>query len=337
MAILGKTGMDVKRIGLGGIPIQRVTKQEAKELIQYALNSGVNFIDTAAGYTVSEEYIGNGIKDNPNEFYIATKSMSRDYENMKKDIAHSLEMLQRDYIDLYQLHNVPMDDYDRVLHEEEGAYRALTEAKAAGQIRHIGITSHNVKVLDKAIDDGYFETVQFPFNIVEDQGVEMFEKAKSKGIGTIIMKPLAGGALDNARLALKYILSKDFADIAIPGMASKDEINKNLSILNQDYLMTSSETEEIASIKSAMGDKFCRRCGYCMPCTQGINIPMQFLLEGYLTRYDLKDWAIERYDSMEKNAGTCTSCKNCESRCPYGLSISSMMKNVDKMFNNLRY
>src|SRR5690606_26529728 len=108
MAILGKTGMDIKRIGLGGIPIQRVTKEEAKELIQYALNSGVNFIDTAAGYTVSEEYIGNGIKDNPNEFYIATKSMSRDYENMKKDIAHSLKMLQREYIDLYQLHNVPM-------------------------------------------------------------------------------------------------------------------------------------------------------------------------------------------------------------------------------------
>lgn len=336
MAMLGNTGMDVKRIGLGGIPIQRVSKEEAKELIKYAADSGINFIDTAAGYTVSEEYIGNAIKDDPYDFYIATKSMSRDYESMKKDIAHSLEMLQREYIDLYQLHNVPMDDYDG-LFLKTGAYRALEEARSAGLIKHIGITSHNVKVLDIAIESGNFETIQFPFNIVEDQGVEMFENAKKRGMGTIIMKPLAGGALYDAELALKYILSKDFADIAIPGMASKDEIYRNLSVLNDGKLLNESEKEKISHIKTTMGDKFCRRCGYCMPCPQGINIPMQFLLEGYLTRYDLKKWALERYDNIEKNASLCISCKVCEIRCPYGLSISCMMKNVDKMFKELQY
>ncbi len=334
MAMLGKTGMDIKRIGLGGIPIQRVTKEEAKELIKHAVKSGINFIDTAAGYTVSEEYIGNAIQDDPYSFYIATKSMSRDYENMKKDISHSLKMLKREYIDLYQLHNVSIEDYDKIF-LQDGAYRALEEAKFAGDVKHIGITSHNVNVLNKAIESGYFETVQFPFNIVEDQGIDMFLNAKRKGMGTIIMKPLAGGALDDSQLALKYILNQDFADVAIPGMASKDEIDMNITVLNQETILSDLETKKINHIKATMGDKFCRRCGYCMPCTQGINIPMQFLLEGYLTRYDLKDWAIDRYDNIGKNASDCISCRLCEQRCPYGLLISDMMKNVDKVFNNL--
>ena len=331
---LGKTHMTINKLGFGGIPIQRVDISECKQIINQAKKSGINFIDTAVGYTVSEEYIGEALKENPHSFYLATKSMSRTYEAMKKDILGSLDRLKRSYIDLYQIHNLGEADFELVF-SENGALRALKEAKEQGIIKEIGITSHSVSVLDRAIDTDEFATVQFPFNIVENQGEQVFRKAKAKGMGTIVMKPLAGGALEDARLALRYLTKLDFLDVLIPGMADEKEIKVNQSAVEDDSPLTEKELADIKYLKENMGDKFCRRCGYCMPCTVGINIPMQFLLEGYLKRYDLETWAVDRYKSSDKNASDCIHCKECEPRCPYGLSISDMMVRVSAEFDKL--
>ncbi|MBP2026841.1 putative aldo/keto reductase-like oxidoreductase [Acetoanaerobium pronyense] len=331
MSKLGSTGLNIYELGFGGIPIQRISKEESKIVIQNARKKGINFIDTAVMYTVSEEYIGYAIKENTEDFVIATKSMARTYEDMKKDIEASFTKLCRDYIDIYQLHNLGLSDYDKVM-GNDGAVKALLEAKREGKIRHIGITSHSSEVLEKAIDEKVFETVQFPFNIVENQGIEMFKKAKSKGIGTIVMKPLAGGAIEDTSLAIRYIMSHDFIDVIIPGMADDKEIEQNINAVSDKNPLSDEEIKQIDKIKKEMGDKFCRRCGYCMPCTVGINIPAQFIVEGYLKRYDLKKWAVDRYESAPVKASDCTNCKACESRCPYGLSISSMMKRTADAF-----
>lgn len=334
MIKLGNTHMVINKLGMGGIPIQRVEEAECKKVINQARKSGINFIDTAVGYTVSEEYIGRALKDDPHSIYVATKSMARTYEAMKADIMGSLSRLQRTYIDLYQIHNLGEVDYELVF-SESGALRALKEAKEKGLIKAIGITSHSAGVLDKAIDTNEFATIQFPFNIVENQGEEIFKKAKAKGMGTIVMKPLAGGAIEDARLALRYLSKKEFLDVLIPGMADVKEIKVNQSAIEDETPLSDKELSDIKYLKENMGDKFCRRCGYCMPCTVGINIPMQFLVEGYLKRYDLEKWAVERYKSSEKNASDCIHCKECESRCPYGLSISDMMTRVSLSFDKL--
>ncbi len=334
MIKLGNTHMVINKLGMGGIPIQRVEEAECKEVINQARKSGINFIDTAVGYTVSEEYIGRALKDDPHSFYVATKSMARTYEAMKIDIMGSLSRLQRTYIDLYQIHNLGEVDYELVF-SESGALRALKEAKEQGLIKAIGITSHSAGVLEKAIDTNEFATIQFPFNIVENQGEQIFKKAKAKGMGTIVMKPLAGGAIEDARLALRYLSKKEFLDVLIPGMADVKEIKVNQSAVEDETPLSDKELSDIKYLKENMGDKFCRRCGYCMPCTVGINIPMQFLVEGYLKRYDLERWAVERYKSSEKNASDCIHCKECESRCPYGLSISDMMTRVSLSFDKL--
>ena len=326
MRVLGKTNLKINRIGFGGIPIQRVTQQDTNKIIDELINQGINFIDSARGYTVSEEYIGNAIEGKRDNFILASKSMSRTYEDMLKDVDITLENFKTDYIDLYQLHNVKSDEYQNIFNDNM-AYKALLDCKSQGKIKNIGITSHSIDTIKKAVRDEKFDTIQFPYNIVEDQADEIFREAHKRNIGIIVMKPLAGGAINNAKLAIKYILSKEYIDVAIPGMDSVDQVLENISVL--ENLDIDKEDElKIEDIRSQLGNRFCRRCEYCMPCPVGINIPMNFLLEGYYSRYNLKEWSKERYNSLDIKASDCVECGKCESKCPYDLPIREMLKEV---------
>ncbi|CEO14044.1 aldo/keto reductase [Paraclostridium sordellii] len=326
MRVLGKTNLKINRIGFGGIPIQRVTQQDTNKIIDELINQGINFIDSARGYTVSEEYIGNAIEGKRDKFILASKSMSRTYEDMLKDVDITLKNFKTDYIDLYQLHNVKSDEYENIFNDNM-AYKALLDCKSQGKIKNIGITSHSIDTIKKAVRDEKFDTIQFPYNIVEDQADEIFREAHKRNIGIIVMKPLAGGAINNAKLAIKYILSKEYIDVAIPGMDSVNQVLENISVL--ENLDIDKEDElKIEDIRNQLGNRFCRRCEYCMPCPVGINIPMNFLLEGYYSRYNLKEWSKERYNSLDIKASDCVECGKCESKCPYDLPIREMLKEV---------
>lgn len=330
MRVLGRTNIKISRVGFGGIPIQRITQDDTNKVIDELIKQGVNFIDSARGYTISEEYIGNAINGKRDNFILATKSMSRTYDEMIKDVDISLRNLRTDYIDLYQLHNVKIDEYDNIFNDDM-AYKALLDCKNQGKIKNIGITSHNVETIKKAVYSNKFDTIQFPYNIVEDQADEIFKEANKRNIGVIVMKPLAGGAIDNAKLAIRYILSKDYIDVAIPGMDSVNQVVENTSIID-DLNITKEDEDNINEIRSKLGNRFCRRCEYCMPCPVGINIPMNFLLEGYYSRYNLKEWSKDRYKSLETKASDCIECGKCESKCPYDLPIREMLKDVcDKL------
>ena len=181
---LGKTGLKVSVIGLGGIPIQRTDVKEAKAVIKECMKQGINFLDTARGYSVSESFFGEALKDVRGEWIIASKSMSRDYESMKKDIDISLHNLQTDYIDLYQIHNLKIEEFD-IVFGDNGAYKALLEAKKAGKIRHIGATAHSIEAFQRFIEEyeDKIETMMFPFNIVENQALELMHTCHEKNIG----------------------------------------------------------------------------------------------------------------------------------------------------------
>ena len=325
---LGNTGLVVSRVGLGGIPVQRITTYETKKLVDYLLDNGLNFIDTARGYTCSEEYLGNALADKKG-FYIATKSMARTYEAMKEDIQKSLINLKVKSIDLYQVHNLKtFEEYETL---KKGAYKALLEAKEAGVIKHIGVTSHSYEFLDKIMGDGLFETIQFPYNIVESKSKDLFKKAKELGLGTICMKPLGGGAIDDANLAIKFLLNDENVDVVIPGMATIDEAKINLNVSSGEY--SQEEIGKINEIRNELNNNFCRRCGYCAPCSVGIDIQACFLFEGYYKRYDLKNWAIERYKTLKHKASDCVECGKCMTRCPYEINIISRLKEVSEIFD----
>lgn len=331
---LGETGLKVFPIGFGGIPIQRLTQDKINLIFEEIYRSPINFLDTARAYSTSEESIGIAIKhlkkihgDNyKNKFIIATKSPKRDFDGMWNDILISVELLGK--IDLYQCHLVKTDEqYERIL---EGALPALRQAQKQGLINKIGITAHNAEFLMKYIDDMPFDTIQFPYNIVETQGEELFRRARELGIGSIVMKPLAGGAIENAGLAMRFAAANDDVSVIIPGMDSPEQVAENVAALETDF--TEADAIESAKIRQEMGNQFCRRCGYCMPCTVGIDIPTQFLFEGYKNRYSLKGWAEERYAAQKIDASACIKCGKCLSRCPYDLPIIEMLERVESAF-----
>ena len=276
---LGKTGLKISRMGFGGIPIQKIDEEGTRKLLHEMMEKGVNYIDSARGYTVSEQYIGYGLEGSRDKFVLATKSMSRTKEAMAADIETSLGNFRTDYIDLYQVHNPSMEQLDQVM-GEGGALEALMEARAAGKIGHIGLTAHSTEVFERALELDWVETIMFPYNIVEQ----------------------------------------------IPGMAEIHELEQNQAACSNTEPLTQEELKEMDKVREQLGTDFCRRCNYCAPCTVGINIPSVFLFAGYLQRYDLADWAKDRYSTLKVKASACIGCGKCEPRCPYHLPIREKLK-----------
>lgn len=327
---LGRTGLQISPMGLGGIPVQRIDAEGTKQLLQKLVAAGVNYIDTARGYTVSEEYIGYGLEGIRDKFVLATKSMARTREAMAADIDISLKNLRTDYIDLYQVHNPGPKDLETVI-APGGALEALLEARQAGKIGHIGITLHSADMFQKALELSWVETIMFPYNLVETQGEDLIRICGQKGIGFIAMKPLAGGAIEDATLALRFIGQNSNVSVVIPGMAEEKELQQNLAAVADTTPLSLEEKQKINRIRSTLGTQFCRRCNYCAPCPMGIGIPGIFVLEGYFSRYNLQDWALTRYNGTPVKASACIGCGACEARCPYQLPIRKMLKNVVKL------
>ncbi len=329
--VLGKTGLKISAMGFGGIPIQRIDATGTKVLMHQLMDAGVNYIDTARGYTVSEEYLGEALEGIRQHFVLATKSMARNKAGMLKDIETSLHNLRTDYIDLYQVHNPSEAQLEQVM-APGGALEALKEAKAAGKIGHIGLTLHSADLFKKALDFDWVETIMFPYNIVETQAEDLIAKCAEKNIGFIVMKPLAGGAIDNATLALRFIGANPNVSVVIPGMADPAELEQNLAAVADTSPLTETELQQMQQIRDSLGTQFCRRCNYCAPCTAGISISGVFLMEGYYSRYNLQDWATARYMAMDKHASDCVNCGVCEERCPYNLPIRQMLKKAERVF-----
>ena len=323
--VLGKTGLEVSQMGFGGIPIQKIDAAGTRKLMEQMVEAGLNYIDTARGYTVSEAFLGEALVGIRDKFVLATKSMARTKEAMAADIDMSLNNLKTDYIDLYQVHNPTVAQLQQVV-AEGGALEALTEAKASGKIGHLGLTAHSLEVFEIALSMDWVETIMFPYNIVETQGEKLIAKCAEKNVGFICMKPLAGGAIEDATLAMRFCCANENISVVIPGMAEPKELDQNLAAVNDVSPLSSAEENKIAAVRRDLGTQFCRRCNYCAPCSEGISIPSVFLFEGYLSRYGLGDWAKSRYGAMAKHASDCVGCGICETRCPYNLPIRQMMK-----------
>lgn len=328
---LGKSGLRISRLGFGGIPIQRIDREGTRVLVDRLVEDGINFIDSARGYTVSEEYLGYALEGRREKFVLATKSMARTKEAMAADIEKSLHNFRTDYIDLYQVHNPGMEQLEQVM-APGGALEALLEAREAGKIGHIGLTAHVEAVFEKALELPWVETIMFPYNIVETQCTHLIHACAEKNIGFIDMKPLAGGAIEDADLAMRFVCTNPDVTVVIPGMYNLDEITQNLQAVQRTEALTAEENQKIEAVRKTLGSNFCRRCNYCAPCTVGIPIPSVFLFAGYLERYGLGDWAKDRYGSLKVKASACIECGACEPRCPYELPIREMMKRAAEEF-----
>lgn len=330
---LGKTGIVANKNGFGALPIQRVSVETAVKLIHQAYEGGVNFFDTARSYSDSEEKLGKAIADIPREsIYIATKTPAKTGEGVKKDLETSLSKLNTDYIDIYQLHCAPKCFRPG---EDDGVYDAMLEAKKEGKIRHIGITAHLLHVAQEAIDSGLYETLQYPFAYIStEKEIQLMKNCVAAGMGFLGMKGLAGGLLTQANVCYWFA---DQYDGVLPlwGIQREEELNEFLSFQQNLPVLNESIRSTIEKDRKELSGSFCRGCGYCMPCPQGIEISTCARMIQLLRRSPSQNWLNDVWQENMKKIETCLHCGKCSSKCPYGLDTPSLLEKNYEDYKNV--
>jgi len=313
---LGNTGLYVSKDSFGCLPLQRMEKAEAVKLLRRAMDTGVNFYDTARVYTDSEEKIGEAFHGVRQEVLIATKTMSKNREGVKTDLAESLKQLKTDYIDLYQLHNpgfIPVPGGD------DGIYDFLVDARQKGIIRYFGITNHALDIAEKAVYSGLYDTLQFPFSCLSSEKDEQLAAlCKEKNVGFIAMKALSGGLIRNIEANYAYI--HRFANVVpIWGIQKESEFEEFEAFIENPPVWNEKMQQAVLKEKEELSGEFCRGCGYCLPCPAGINIPIAARIKSFMRRAVLDGFMAQEVEKAKISIPNCTLCRTCETKCPYHL------------------
>ena len=328
--ILGKTGLEVTKTAMGCLPVQRCSEDDGVKLIRAAYEGGINFFDTANAYTDSEMKVGRALFDVRGNVIIATKSQARDKAGCAAHIENSLKMLRTDYIDLFQFHNCEvLPD----INDPGDAFAAVLEARDAGKIRHIGITTHRITVAEAAIASGCFETLMFPFSYISaDRDLALADKCMKADMGFIAMKGLAGGMLTNAR-ACRAFMGTYRNVVPIWGIQKMSELQEWLDAEREDVKLTPELQEVIAKDRRELAGSFCRSCGYCMPCPAGIEIRNCARMNMLLRRSPWKQYYTPEWRAKMEKINDCLECRQCASKCPYKLDTPNILKYMLKDYN----
>jgi len=326
---LGKTNLEVNKIGFGALPIQRRNMNDSIAILNKAYESGIDFYDTARFYTDSEEKLGKAFENVRSEIYLASKTAAETPEDFWKDLETSLKELRTDYLDLYQHHNISFCPK-----EGDEMAKAMLEAKEEGLIKHIGITTHKITIAHEALDSGLYETLQYPFSYISgDEELKLVEKCKELDVGFIAMKAMGGGLLKNAKASFAYMNQFDNV-LPIWGIQHMSELEEFLSFpsdLHVDDVLKADIEED----KKELGDNFCRGCGYCMPCPEGINISLCARMSLWIRRFPTEPNMDEKTQETMKKTLDCIECYACVDNCPYELDIPQLLKENYEDYQNV--
>lgn len=319
---LGRTGLIVSKNGFGALPVQRVGKQEAVQLLRRAYEGGINYFDTARAYSDSEEKLGLALSDVRENIIISTKTAAVTAEGFWGDLHQSLRLLKTDYIDIYQFHNPAFCPKPG---DGSGLYEAMLEALEQGRIRHIGITNHRLAVAEEAVRSGLYETLQFPFSyLASEKELALVRLCEEQDVGFICMKALAGGLITRSDAAYAYLNQYPVAPIW--GIQRESELDEFLSYQEQPPAMTEDIAAYIAREREELVGDFCRGCGYCMPCPAGIEINTCARISLLLRRSPSAQWLTEESRAMMAKIDSCLSCGRCKTKCPYGLDTPGLLR-----------
>jgi len=331
----GKTGLMVSKIAFGGIPIMRLSKADAVIVVKEVLNLGINFIDTAHGYTDSEEKIGEAIKGvKREELVIASKSPANDKATFIEHVDLSLKRLGVDYIDIYQFHGISSKEKRDEIYAPGGAMEGMEEVVKAGKVRFPGFSSHHIPTSLELMKTNQFAVVQLPFNYIDCAAAdEAIPLAKKLDIGFISMKPMGGGLLDNAGLSFRYLLTFD-SIVPDPGIEKIEEIREIAGIAKRNESFTPQDQKKIEEQRIEFGPTWCHRCDYCQPCPQEIMISWALCVKSAFKRM-----APQRAHAFVgphiERARTCTNCRSCIEKCPYNLDIPALLKKHIELYDGI--
>lgn len=374
--LIKKTGDELSPLGFGAmrLPLKngRINRELARKQIYHAIDSGINFIDTAYLYGDSETFLGEVLKGEYNDrVKLCTKLPSinvRKYEDMEKLLDEQLGRLQRESIDYYLIHAVDLKTINRLIKRD--LIKFINKAKDDGKIKHVGFSYHGPKEEFETVVDSYdWDVVMVQYNYFDGYtqiSMEGMEYAASKGMGIFVMEPLKGGILagkmpgeaeevlrradpnkSNAQWALEWVLNNPNITCVLSGMNSIDQIDENIAIARKTTPLSLSleEMETIEYVKRVIRNSLkinCSTCGYCMPCPQGVNIPecMKIYNEKYLFEHKglFNQSRVDYFQYVggimgnEGNAGKCNGCGKCLRKCPQNLDIIAELKKVKKEF-----
>ena len=319
---LGRTGITVPQNAFGCLPIQRVTLGTAVYLLRTAYAGGMRFFDTARSYSDSEEKVGVAFEGMRDRIILATKTQAKTADKFWEDLETSLQLLKTDYIDIYQLHFAPQCYKPG---DGTGLYEAMLEAKKQGKIRHIGITTHRIGVAEEIIASGLYETLQFPFSyLATDRDIALVKACEEAGMGFIAMKGLSGGLLTNAEACMAFM--GQYPVLPIWGIQREGELKQWLKFFDEEPAMTPETAAFIEQDRKQLLGDFCRGCGYCMPCTVGIQINNCARMSQMVRRAPSDKWLNDHWQAEMAKIENCVDCGICKTRCPYELDTPNLLR-----------
>lgn len=370
---LGKTGEDVSILGFGCMrfPQQdgKIDEKKSLEMIRYAIDNGVNYIDTAYPYHngESEIFLGKALKDGYREkIKLATKLPSwavNTRADMDKFINEQLKKLQTKQIDFYLIHSLNKDDYSRL--KENGLFDFIRKIKEQKLVKYVGFSFHDtLDVFKYIIDDYEWDFVQIQYNYIDETyqaGTEGLLYAHNKGLGVVIMEPLRGGSLVNnlsdeinaiinnssveknaVEWAFKFLYDKEEISVVLSGMSSLEQVIDNIKAVDSQgdaNSMTKIEKQIIEDLSKEFKSKIkvnCTGCKYCLPCPKGVQIPLCFELLNSSSMFNDTKKAKDMYHgflvSEGSDASNCVECGACEQKCPQHINIVEKLKDVRELF-----
>ncbi len=320
---LGRTGLKVCRSGFGALPIQRIPIDEAVRILRKAYESGIDFFDTARAYSDSEEKLGAAFHGTREGLVIATKSGSLTRLGVLSDIEKSLGKLERDYVDILQLHNPPSTpDFE----DPEGAYAGLLDARKKGMARYIGITCHKRSVAMEAARSGLYDTIQFPISSISSgEDLAIIDACRGSNLGLIAMKAMAGGLISSMAAGFAFLRQYENV-IPIWGIQRESELLELIELESSPPVLSGKLLDEITRDRAELSGLFCRGCGYCMPCPEGIEISWCARMSLLLRRAPHQFFLTDEWKGKMGLIKNCTHCGQCLAQCPYGIDTPGLLE-----------
>jgi len=357
---LGRTGLKVSRLGFGAMRLpmaegddKTVDREKAIPMIHRAFEAGVTYIDTAVGYCHqdSQRVVGEALKGWRETIVVSTKNHCFDDEKeWWTNLENSLSRLQIECIDVYNTHGVNWKSYCEKVKPDVSKW--LLKAKEQGLIKHICTSFHDDnEALIKIADAGFYDAVTLQYNMLDRQLEEGLAHAEGRGMGVVVMGPVAGGRLGEPseilqrtlhkktsvpELAMRFVLANPNVDIALSGMSTMEQVEDNLRTCSDPEPLSHADLAAIDThlekLKT-MAELYCTGCNYCMPCPENVAIPRIFDLYNKARVYGLLGLAKKGYARIGvrpadkgKKSDACVDCGKCEEKCPQDIPIRKQLK-----------
>jgi len=357
---LGRTGLKVSVVGIGSIGFLRAnsTEEDVDRIIDRARSGGINLLDTAYAYALgkTDKMIGKAIRKDRDRWIIIGRSHMRDPKEFAETTEETFKNLQTDVIDIFELHDITAPEVYEATKQPGSIYDVALEAKKSGRIRFIGISTHGkADMVRDMIESDRYDVITISYNAANCQRApgdgeemartadELLPLAASRKMGITIMKPFGGGSLVQPRPGpdgteillppldlLKFCIANPNVASVTPGVETVEHVDVAIEAGRAGAALTQRQIAELQELASVWGTDFCRRCGYCLPCSEGINIPAAInVLEAFKNAPPQPDR--EAYAKLDPKPDVCTDCGVCAERCPYSLPIPENMAELVRL------